>query len=452
VRKTIKFLFFIACWTLSLPIPGPAYAGSISFIRDAEIENIIALYSKPVFQAANLAADNVEIYLVNDSRLNAFVAGGQKLFIHTGLLQRARTPEQVIGVIAHESGHIAGGHLSRIRQKMKGVPAESILGFILGGVAAAAGEAGAGAAIMFGGQEAAQRSLLSYSRMEEGSADQAALKYLDDIKLTSKGLLEFFQILKQDEVRKTAEQNPYIRSHPLTGERISALKSHVDASPYSKNILSAEYREMHARMRAKLDAFILPPAHTLRLYPLGDESISGRYARAGAYHKDGQIELALKEINSLLEERPNDPYFHELKGQIYFENGQLTQAVESYEKAVELLPRQPLLLLALGRSYLEQNDPTKLDQAISMLESTVTADKEYAFAWRQLGIAYGKANRMAESSLALAEEAFLQRRYKDSQFLANRAENGLKVGSRGWLQAQDIRLTSERLLKKQQKR
>lgn len=405
-----------------------------------------------MFQAAGLAADHIEIYLVKDSRLNAFVAGGQKLFIHTGLLQRARTPEQVIGVIAHESGHIAGGHLSRLRQKMQGVPAESILGFILGGVAAAAGEPSAGAAIMFGGQTAAQRSLLSYSRMEEGSADQAAMKYLDEIKLTSKGLLEFFEILKQDETRKTAEQNPYIRSHPLTGERIAALRSHVEESPNSKNILGPEYREMHARMRAKLDSFLLPPAHTLRLYPIGDDSIAARYARAGAYHKDGQMEMALKEIDSLLAEKPNDPYFHELKGQIYFENGQLNEAVTSYEKAVELLPRQPLLLLALGRSYLEQNDPQKLDNAIKMLEATVISDPEYAFAWRQLGIAYGKANMMPESSLALAEEAFLQRRYKDSQFLANRAENGLKVGSREWLQAQDIRLTSERMLKKQQNR
>lgn len=448
MRKTIKILFLLACWTLSLPVSTSAKAGSISFIRDAEIENIIALYSKPVFEAAGLAADNVEIYLVNDSRLNAFVAGGQKLFIHTGLLQRARTPEQVIGVIAHESGHIAGGHLSRIRQKMKGVPAESIIGFLLGGAAAMAGEGGAGAAIMLGGQQAAQRSLLSYSRMEEGSADQAAIKYLDNIGVSSRGLLEFFEILKRDEVTKTSEQNPYIRSHPLTGERVAAIRSHVEESPYSERKLGKEYRDMHNRMRAKLDAFLLTPAHTLRLYPVGDTSVPARYARAGAYHKDGRIEDAIKEVDSLIAEMPNDPYFHELKGQIYFENGQLDEAVVSYEKAVELKPNTPLLLLGLGRSYLEQNDPAKLNKAIEILESTVHNDKEYAFAWRQLGIAYGKAERMAESSLALAEEAFLQRRYKDSQFLANRAEQGFKVGSREWLQAQDIRLTSERLLKK----
>ncbi|MDV7339408.1 M48 family metalloprotease [Terasakiella sp. A23] len=451
MRNTIKLLFFIACWTLSIPIPSPAYASSISFIRDAEIENIIALYSKPIFEAANLSADNVEIYLVNDSRLNAFVAGGQKLFIHTGLLQRSRTPEQVIGVIAHESGHIAGGHLSRLRQKMKGVPAESVIGFILGGAAALAGEAGAGAVIALGGQDAAQRSLLSYSRMEEGSADQAAIKYLDETQISSKGLLEFFQILKRDETRRTAEQNPYIRSHPLTAARISAMKSHVDQSPYSDNKLGPEYREMHARMRAKLDAFLLSPTHTMRLYPMGDTSIAARYARAAAYHKNDQMEQAIAEIDSLLQDRPNDPYFHELKGQIFFENGLLDQAVASYEKSVELLPGNPLLLLALGRSYLEQDDPQKRDKAISMLEATVNNDKDYAFAWRQLGIAYGKAGRMAESSLALAEEAFLRRRYKDAAFLSARAEKGLKVGSRQWIQAQDVRLTSERLLKKQKR-
>jgi predicted Zn-dependent protease len=449
VLKTIRLLFIVACWTLFFHISRPAWADSISFIRDAEIENTIALFAKPVFEAANLYPDGIEIYLVRDSRLNAFVAGGQKLFIHTGLLQRARTPEQVIGVIAHETGHIAGGHLARLRQKMQGVSAESILGYVLGGATILAGQAGAGTAIMMGGQDAAQRSLLHYSRTEEGSADQAATKYLDKAGISSKGLLEFFKILKKDEATKTAEQNPYVRSHPLTAERLSFLEKHVADSPLSNKRLPPTYQEMHQRVRAKLDAFLLPPAHTMRLYPLGDTSLPARYARAMSYHQDSQMDKALTEIDGLLAEHPTDPYFHELKGQIYFENGYLKEAVKSYEKADELLPNTPLIQIALGRSYIEQNDPKMFEKAIDILEQAVRVEKDSSFAWRQLGIAYGKADKMPESSLALAEESLLQRRYKDANYLAARAEKGLKTGSPQWLQAQDIQMTAERLLKKQ---
>lgn len=448
--KTIKLLFFVTCWSLSFL--ATSHVKAATFIRDAEIENTIALFSKPVFEAAGLSSDGVEIYLVKDNRLNAFVAGGQKLFINTGLLQRCRTPEQVIGVIAHETGHIAGGHLSRLKQKMTGASAESILGYILGGAAILAGQPGAGTAIITGGQDMAMRSLLRYSRTEEGSADQAAVKYLESTGVSSKGLLQFFEILKKEELTKSSDQNPYVRSHPLTSERISFLKSHVETSDLSDKRVPKLLQLLHARVRAKLDAYLLPAAHTLRLYPSGDKSVPARYARAQAYHLDSQLEKALTEINSLIDEFPDDPYFHELKGQIFFENGKLDEAIPAYEKAVEILPNSSLLLLALGRSYLETEDETRLPKAIELLENTVKVDKQSGFIWRQLGIAYGRAGRMAESSLALAEEAYIGRRYKDALFLAARAEKDLKTGSRQWIQAQDLRLSAERLLKKQQQR
>lgn len=392
------------------------------------------------------------MFLVNDKSLNAFVAGGMKLFIHTGLLQKSKNPEQVIGVIAHETGHIAGGHLSRLKQKMQGASAESILGYILGGAAVLAGQGGAGAAIIMGGQDAAMRSFLQYSRTEEGSADQAAVKYLDDTQTSSEGLLQFFEILKSQENTLSSEQNPYVRSHPLTSERISFLRQYVKKSKFSQKKSSSHYIELHARMKAKLDGYLLPPLHTLRLYPVGDKSLSARYARAMAYHKDNQFIKANEEIDSLLNERPNDPYFNELKGQIYFENGKLKQALPFYEKSIKLLPGSPLLLVALGRTYLELDDPKYLKNAVSVLEEAIFIDKGSSFIWRQLGIAYGRMGDMAQSSLALAEEAYIQRRYKEAIYLAGRAENGLKVGAPDWIQAQDLRLTSERLLKKQQKR
>jgi len=452
VLQNIKILFFVACWTLTVFIPNISSAAPISFVRDAEIENTIRLFATPVFKSAQLPPEAVQVFLVNDKSLNAFVAGGMKLFIHTGLLQKSKTPEQVIGVIAHETGHIAGGHLSRLKQKMKGVSPESILGYVLGGAAILAGQGGAGGALILGGQDAALRSFLKYSRTEEGSADQAAVKYLDDTKTSSKGLLEFFEILKSQENTVSSKQNPYIRSHPLTTERISFLRQHVSISEFSEQKTQPLFLELHARMKAKLDGYILSPAHTLRIYPLADKSLAARYARAMAYHKDHKFIKASKEIDGLLTERPNDPYFNELKAQIYFENGKLKEAIPFYEKTTKLLPGNPLILVALGRTYLELDDPKYLDRAISVLEEAVSSDKESSFIWRQLGIAYGRTGQMAQSSLALAEESYLQRRYKEAVYLAGRAEKGLKVGSPDWIQAQDLRLTSERLLKQQQKR
>lgn len=432
-------------------IPDVAKAAKISFIRDAEIERTISLFAKPVFEAAGLSADSIQIYLVNDRRLNAFVAGGQKLFLNTGFLKKTRTPEQVIGVIAHESGHIAGGHLARLKDKMESFSPESILGYVLGGAAILAGKSDAGGALIFGGQQMAQRSLLKYSRTEEGSADQAAVTYLDRAEISSKGLLDFFKILKRAEGVNSSDQNPYIRSHPLTQERINFLSSHVKASPLGQKKLGADYQEMHARMVAKLDSYLLSPTHTLRIYPLGDNSIAARYARAQAYHKDNDIDKAISEIDNLINERPKDAYFHEMKGQFHYENGHITEAVEAYETALELAPDTPLINQALAKAYIESGEHEQILKAIPLLEYTTRHEPRNSFAWRQLGIAYGKTQQMAKSSLALAEEAYLRRQYKEAIYLAGRAEKDLKTGSPDWLQAQDLRLSAERLLKKQRK-
>jgi len=436
--------------TLSLLLP-PSRSEAFSLIRDAEIEQTIALYAAPIFEAADLSADSVEIYLVKDNRLNAFVAGGQKLFIHTGLLQAAETPEQVIGVLAHETGHIAGGHLARIRQKMQGVSAESILSIVLGGIAAVAGRGDVAAGVIASGQGFAQRSLLNYTRTEEGSADQAAVAYLDTTGISSRGLLEFFQILKKEELTKTSEQNPYVRSHPLTHERITFLEDYVAKSPLADVRVSDDFQRRHDRTRAKLIAFLLPPGHAFRHYPENDTSLPARYARAIAHHQDSNQSAALGELTPLLDAHPDDPFFHELEGQIYFENGQMIPAIKAYEKANALLPNHPLILLALGRAYLESQTPELRTAAIRTLQQTVHLDPEQSFAWRQLGIAYGKAGQQGLSDLALAEESYLRRRYSNAIFLAGRAETNFKTGTPEWLRAEDIRLSAQRLQKQNKK-
>lgn len=419
--------------------PASAQSNKISLIRDAEAENIIRAYSTPLFKAAGLNPDDIRIHLVNDRSLNAFVAGGQRLFINTGLILQSAHSNQLIGVIAHEIGHIAGGHLSRMEDEMRRASAQQILAMIIGGAAAiGTGRGDAGAAVMMGGANTAMRGLLAFSRTQESSADAAALQFLDQTRQSARGLLEFMQILDKQDPRSPDRQDPYLRTHPLSRERIEVMLQHVAASPYSALPPSAAFETMHKRMKAKLYAFLNPLGHTLNQYPERDQSVPARYARAIAYYRVPQLEKALGLIDDLIREHPDDPYFHELRGQMLFENGRVAEAVGSYQTAVRLLPASGLLKGDLARVQIESQDPALLEPAIANLNDALRDDRTQPFYWRQLAIAHGRRNEMAESSLALAEEAILLNRKAEARYHAGRAERLLPRGSPGWLKAQDI--------------
>ena len=281
--------------SLALASPAPSWAQqqqqTIELIRDTEIENTIRAYSTPIFLAAGLDPSAVRIYLVNDKQINAFVAGGQNLFINTGLILQSRDAGQVIGVIAHEAGHIAGGHLARVHDALANATAEMILAMVLGAAAAAAsGNPAVGGAVMSGGQNIGVRNLLAYTRTQEASADAAAMRFLDSTQQSAKGLLSFFDTLNQQEALTTARQDPYLRTHPLTQERIAALSDFVAHSPYSNTPVKPEFEEEHRRMLAKLRAFTDNPTMTLRRYPETDRSVEGRYARAIAGYPARQLQ------------------------------------------------------------------------------------------------------------------------------------------------------------------
>jgi predicted Zn-dependent protease len=434
IRWLVLFSFVVA---LSF-VPVKAQAKKLSFIRDAEIENTIRAYATPVFQAAGLEPSAINIYLVNDKTLNAFVAGGQKLFLNTGLLTRSETAGQVISVIAHETGHISGGHLSRTRDAMKNSSAASILAMVLGGIATAGGRGDVGAAIMAGGQQAGVLNFLQYSRTQEGAADAAAMRFLDATQQSAKGMLGFFEILGDQELLSVKRQDPYFRSHPLTRERIVAVENFIQHSPYTDKPTPPDFVERHARMKAKLQAFIEPISITLRRYKEDDMRLEARYARTIAYYKRPDLERAIPLIDGLIKERPADPYFQELKGQMLFENGHIAQSLPFYQKAVMLAPGAYLLRRELARVQLEIGDAAQIELAIANLLATANADKTDPFTWRLLGTAYGKAGKMGESSLALGEAALLQGKPGDARFHAERASSMLKQGSVGWMQAQDI--------------
>lgn len=434
------FLPCLALVALLLAPLQPAYSDErrISLIRDTEIEAAILAYATPLFEAAHLDPRAVRIYLVNDRQINAFVAGGQNLFLNTGLLMRSDDAGQVIGVIAHEVGHIEGGHLARIHDALKRGTAETIAAIVLGAAAAVAGRPDLGTAIALGGQDIAMRNFLQYTRTQEGAADAAAMRYLDVTGQSARPLLTFFETLSGQELLSPTRQDPYLRTHPLTRDRILALSEFVGHSRFSEVPLRGEYARLYRRLKAKLHAFLDDPSLVARRYPPADVSLEAHYARAIALHRTHRFAEALAAIEELLVESPDDPYFLELKGQMLFETGRPAQAIGPYRRASALLPDAPLIHIDLARALLALNETAALGEATEHLRAAVLREPNRPFAWRQLAIAQGRGGQMGESALSLAEEAVLLGKKPEARFQAGKAAATLPQGSPGWLRAQDI--------------
>lgn len=449
MRSLIHFV--VLCTALAVGLIQPAFGQDrgIGLIRDAEIENIIRDYSTPIFNAAGLDAESVSIHIVNDPRLNAFVAGGQRMFLNTGLLMRATTPEQVIGVIAHEAGHIAGGHLARLQDELRNAETTSIIAMILGTAAGiATGDGRVAGAIISGGNQAAFSNLLKYSRTQESAADAAGLKYLDRTGTSARGLLEFFELL-QREIRVTGgREHPYLSSHPLTGDRITTIESHLAFSRYANAATPPELLRKHASMRAKLIGFMESLATTLEAYPETDASVPARYARAVAYYRQSDLMRALPLVDGLIADEPENPYFYELKGQMLLENGRVEDSLIPYKRMAELAPGEPLLRSALAKAQLESGNPDLLEDARSNLLAATRSEPSLRESWRLLTIVYGRLGEQGLLALSQAEYNLLGGDAKAAEALGNRALDLLPTGSPGWIRAQDIISEAERRLEK----
>ena len=437
-------LFLLATLVLALAVPAsPASAQQTarrSFIRDAEVENTIRAFATPLFQAAGLDPEGVRIHLLIDPSLNAFVAGGQNMFFHTGLLVRAEHPGQLIGVIAHETGHISGGHLVRLQDAVGNASTEALMGMLLGAaLGAASGRGDVGTAVIMGSQEMAVRNLMAFSRTQEGSADQAGLSYLEATRQSAKGFLEFFEILGDQELLVAARQDPYVRTHPLTRDRVANVRDYVNKSPYSDTPHRPEFVEMHKRMRAKLFGFLESPVRTYQRYKETDDSLDSRYARAIASYRKPDMATALPLIDGLIADRPNDPYFWELKGQMLFENGRGAEALAPYRKAVQLLPENALLRIGLAQVEVEQEDPALLDDAKVNLNKALQNEPNNHSAWRLLAIAHGRLGEEGMAAYAMAEQTLLEGKLTDAAFHAGKAERLLPRSGPVWLRIQDIK-------------
>lgn len=439
MNKLKRIIVFVCFCVLAALVYSEGWAKSRTYIRDTEIESTIRGYATPLMRAANLDPASLRIFLIEDPELNAFVAGGPNIFIHTGLLMQSKNALQVIGVLSHEIGHIAGGHLIKIIGESKDAGVTSILGAIAGGaVAVLGGRPDVGSAIALGGQHLATRELLSFSRQQETIADRLGLQYLERTGQSAKGILEFLEILGDQDLLSHAQQDPYVRTHPLGRERLDTVRHQLERSRFADAPVSREFEIQHTRMRAKLIGFLQRPALTLRQFPASDRSFSARYARAIAYHKMPNPERALTTVDELIRENPKDVYLYDLKGQVLFESGRVAEAMVSYGQAVNLKPDAPLLRVDLARSLIEQQNDNLTRQAIPHLQAALDEEPRNSFAWRQLGIAYGRLNQLGESSLALAEEAVIRGRNQDAIRLAERAQKMLKSGSPDWIRAEDI--------------
>jgi len=418
---------------------------SPDIIRDAEIENNIRIWAAPIFTAAGLDPHAVHIYIINDPTLNSFVSGGQNLFMNTGTLLRADRPNEIIGIMAHETGHIAGGHLARFEEEMHDATVKAIIAMAVGAVAGAVGHnpdaMGAG---MAAGEGVGMRSYLSFSVAQEASADQAGLKFLDATHQSAQGLLDFFQILEQESFLSAQRQDPYLRTHPLTSQRIEYVRQHVAQSPWSKVPDPPQWVTNFNIIKAKLGAFLNPPNDTLAQYKADDNSVPARYARAIAYYRIPQLKDALAIIDGLIHDYPDNPYFYELKGQMLFENGRVDEAVAPYEKAVQLKPDTPLLRIEAAQVELETNNPALLPKALSKLADAVHFEGDNPDAWHFLAIAYGRSNNLGMAALALAEEGMTTGNYKTANQQADRAMKILPPGPERQ-RAQDIRDEAKRM-------
>jgi predicted Zn-dependent protease len=424
-----------------------------SILRDAETEAFLDEISAPLIEAAGLEPRNVDIILINDKSINAFVAGGQAVYIHSGLIDAATTANEVQGVIAHELGHVVGGHAVRFDEGASVASGISIASLILAAAAMAAGAGEAGMGILSAGQQAAMGKFLAYTRGQEGVADASGAQYLSAAGITGRGSISFFKKLQNFEFRLgIPQEDSYGRTHPLSGERISVLEDTYSADPAWTAPLNPKWESDFKRIKAKLTGYLAEPQATMRDYPETDKSVPARYARAYAWHKSAYPQKALDESSSLVALASEDPYFLELHGQILLESGRPADAIIPLRKAVSLTGNQPLIAAIFGHALIATEDKSKLDEAARVLKAAVTKDNQNPFAWYQLGVVYEQKGDTARAALASAERYLMEGSPQLALPNAQTAMAGLPEYSPDWIRAQDINMVAEAMLARVKKR
>jgi predicted Zn-dependent protease len=426
----------------------PAAAQGIPLVRDAEVENLLKDYSRPIFRAAGLGT-HITMRIVRHESFNAFVVDGLNVFINTGTLLQAKTPNEVIGVIAHETGHITGGHMAALRNRISRDQTKALLltalgiGLMVGG-ATSGGDtsreiAGLGGGVMMGGNELIMRSLLSERRSQESAADQAGVKFLEATHQSGRGMLETFENFAQQEYVSAAYQDPFVRSHPVAADRIARLRELVAASPYVDVKDPPALQLRHDMARAKISGYLEAPQTVYNRYPASDKSLPARYARAIAHNCSGRCDQAMGEVEALIKQQPENPYLWEIKGSFYYSSGKHREAIAALRKALQLAGgNESLMQYELAQAMLATEDRALLDEAVSLLRRAILSDPSHAGAHHQLAAAFYRKGQFPQADLAAAQGHFAEGNVKQAQIFAKRAMAKLAHGSPDWIRAEDI--------------
>ena len=416
-----------------------------AILRDTESEQLLREYTRPILRTAGLEKQNIQMVIINDSSFNAFVADGRRIFVNYGAIMQSETPNQLIGVLAHETGHLAGGHLAKLREQLAQAQTQMIIAMLLGAGAMVAGAsrnssgmANAGAAAVAGPQEMIRRTLLSYQRQQEENADRAGVKFLTATGQSARGMYETFKRFTNDSLFAARGADPYTQSHPMPAERVASLEELAHASPYWDKKDDPSLQLRHDMMRAKISAFMERQDTVYRRYPLSNTSLPARYARAITTYLHGDLNSALTQIDGLIQAQPSNPYFYELRGQALLERGKPDDAIPPLHKELALSNNAPLIEMLLGQALVATDNKAHTDEAIAILRAAVARESEAPLVYSQLAMAYGRKGDYAEADLASAQAAYLRGDNKTARDLASRAKTRFAVGTPGWVKADDI--------------
>jgi predicted Zn-dependent protease len=419
-------------------------------LRDAETEQLLRDYTRPILRVAGLEKQNIQMVIINDPSFNAFVADGHRIFVNYGAILQSTVPNQLIGVLAHETGHLAGGHLARLREELARAQTAAIIAMLIGAGAVVAGAArggssssgsglaNAGAAAVAGPQSMIQHSLLAYQRQQEESADRAGVKFLTMTGQSAKGMYDTFKRFTDESLFAAHGADPYMQSHPMPAERVAALEVIAKQSPYWDKKDDPALQLRHDMVRAKISAFMERQDTVYRRYPLSNTSLPARYARAITGYLHGDLNNALTQIDGLIQLQPNNPYFYELRGQALLEGGRPAEAIAPLHKALALSNNAPLIEMLLGQALVATDNKAYTDEAITILRAAVARESEAPLGFSQLAMAYGRKGDYAEADLASAQAAYLRGDNKTARELASRAKTRFAIGTPGWVKADDI--------------
>ena len=452
MRSSLSRLVRLLMMALILAFASAQPAAAQSALRDSETELLFRDISRPLIEAAGLSPSSVNVVLLQDDSINAFVAGSQNVYVHSGLITAADNVTELQAVIAHELGHVAGGHSIRMADGVGEATGITLATLVLGAIAIAAGAGDAGMGIMAAGQRAAMGKFLAFTRAQESSADMAGAAYLSRAGISGKGSISFFKKLSNQEYRIAVyAKDSYDRTHPLSTERVAALEEVYKKDPAWQRAPDPALEERFQRVKAKLFGFINPKQAVIK-YPESSTTVPARYARAYAYHLGAYPDKALSEADALLATDPDDPFFLELKGQILLESGRPQEAIAPLRRAVANASDQPLIAAMLAHALISTEKKDNFPEAKSLLKTAVNRDNQNPFAWYQLGIIYDREGDIARAALATAERNNLEGNPKIALTSAETAMKGIPQGSPDWLRAQDIAMVSRTELAKKDKR